>query len=271
MSTREKSIATPLLQVHDLAVSYRSGGERRMALDGASLELYPGERYGLVGESGSGKTTLALTVLGLIEAPGWVEGGQVLFDGRPLLGLPEPQLDELRGGQIGLIFQNAPSSLNPTFTIGAQLVEMLQVHRGLSRALASGQAGEWLERVELPGLAGSYPHQLSVGQAQRAAIALALAPGPRLLIADEPTSALDMTTQARIMRLLRELTGPDGAALLLITHDPGLLAQNVERVGVLHAGRTVEQQAVEALFANPQHPYTRQLIAWLPQVDLQRG
>lgn len=270
MSTREVSTAAPLLQVHDLVVTYHSGRERRAVLNGASLELFPGERYGLVGESGSGKTTLALAVLGLIEAPGKVEGGQVRFGGRPLLELPEADLDQVRGSQIGLIFQNAHSSLNPTFSIGAQLVEMLQVHRRLGRRDARSQARGWLERVGLPGFERSYPHQLSLGQAQRAAIALALAPGPRLLIADEPTSALDVTTQARIMRLLRGLTGPSGAALLLITHDPGLLAQNVSRVGVLHAGRTVEQQSVEALFTNPQHPYTRQLIEALPEFDLPR-
>lgn len=249
-------------------VSYRSNGRRRLALEGASLEIYPGERYGLVGESGSGKTTLALAILGLIAPPGQVEAGEVRFEGRPLLRLPERRLDQLRGGQIGLIFQNAVSSLNPTFSAGAQIAEVLQVHRGFGRARARRQAREWLERVGLGGLERSYPHQLSVGQAQRVAIALALAPGPRLLIADEPTSALDVTVQSRIMQLLRELVGPAGTTLLLITHDLGLLAQTVDRVGVLHAGRTVEQQPVEALFASPQHPYTRQLIESLPQADL---
>lgn len=246
-------------------VSYGANGK---ALDGASLQVFSSEVYGLVGESGSGKTTLALAILGLIEPPGSVDGGQVSFDGRSLRGLSERQLDEVRGGQIGLIFQNARASLNPTFSLESQVAEVLQVHRGFTRAQALRQAATWLARVGLAGFERSYPHQLSSGQAQRAMIALALAPRPQLLIADEPTSALDVTVQSRIMQLIRELTGPAGTTVLLITHDLGLLAQTARRVGVLHAGKVVEQQPVERLFAAPQHEYTRQMIASLPRLEL---
>ncbi len=258
----------PLLEVHGLAVSYRTNSQRRRALDGVDLQVFSGEVYGLVGESGSGKTTLALAILGLIEPPGQVEDGQVTFDGRSLLELSERQLDEVRGGQIGLIFQNARASLNPTFSLGSQLAEVLQVHRGFSRARAKRQAATWLARVGLDGFERNYPHELSSGQAQRAMIALALSPKPQLLIADEPTSALDVTVQSRIVRLIHELTGPAGTTLLLITHDLGLLAQTAQRVGVLHHGRVVEQQPVEQLFAEPQHDYTRQMIAALPRPEL---
>lgn len=265
MPQLEMTTQPPLLEVHDLVVSYGVNGR---ALDGASLQVFSGEVYGLVGESGSGKTTLALAILGLIEPPGSVDSGQVSFDGRLLDGLSEQRLDEVRGGQIGLIFQNARASLNPTFSLGSQVAEVLQVHRGFSRTQAQRQAATWLARVGLAGSENSYPHQLSSGQAQRAMIALALAPKPQLLIADEPTSALDATVQSRIMRLIGELTGPAGTTVLLITHDLGLLAQTAQQVGVLHNGRVVEQQPVDLLFSEPQHEYTRHMIASLPRSPL---
>lgn len=257
-----------LLDVRDLMVSYPVDGGRQRALDGASLQIHGGEIYGLVGESGSGKTTLALAILDLIQPPGQVEAGQVLFAGIPMNARSELELDAVRGGQIGMVFQNALASLNPTFSIGAQIAEVLQVHRRLEPPQARQQAGEWLERVGLDGFSAVYPHQVSGGQAQRAMIALALAPGPRLLIADEPTSALDVTVQSQILDLIRGLTGPAGTAVLLITHDLGVLAHTAQRVGVLHRGRIVEQQPIERLFQTPQHPYTRQLIESLPAVDL---
>lgn len=268
MSGSDALTRVPLLKLQDLVVSYAANGERRRALDRAGLEIFEGEVYGLVGESGSGKTTLAMSVLGLIEPPGRVESGEVIFHGRVLSALDERQLDQVRGRQIGMVFQNALASLNPTFSVGAQIAEVLQVHRGLRRAAARRQAGEWLRRVGLSGFERTYPHQLSSGQAQRAMIALALAPEPQLLIADEPTSALDVTVQSQIVQLIRGLTGPAGTAVLLITHDLGVLSQIAERVGVLYAGQIVEQQPVDQLFLGPQHPYTKRLIQALPNPAL---
>lgn len=261
----------PLLEVADLRTWFPFGGRwvgrRRWikAVDGVSLTLRRGEIFGLVGESGSGKTTLAMSVLGLIEPPGRVESGEVVFRGRVLSALDERQLDQVRGRQIGIVFQNALASLNPTFSVGAQITEVLQVHRGLERAAAKQQASDWLGRVGLNGFERSYPHQLSGGQAQRAMIGLALAPEPQLLIADEPTSALDVTVQSQIMQLMLSLAGPAGTTVLLITHDLGVLAHIAQRVGVLYDGQIVEQQPVDRLFASPQHPYTKRLIQALPK------
>lgn len=256
-----------LLDIRGLTVSYPLDGQRLRPLDGASLQVRTGEIYGLVGESGSGKTTLALALLRLIQPPGRVEAGQVIFGGRSLDELTETEMDRVRGGQIGMVFQNALASLNPTFTIGAQVAEVLQVHRGLRYAEADRRAGQWLEQVGLAGLARAYPHQLSGGQGQRAMIALALAPEPQLLIADEPTSALDVTVQSQILQLIRGLTRTTGITVLLITHDLGVLAQHAQRVGVLYGGKIVEQQSVERLFAQPQHQYTRGLIESLSKLE----
>lgn len=271
MTAKRSSHQRNLLEIHELAVSYASNGRRRRPLDGVSLEIHTGEIYGLVGESGSGKTTLALSILGLIEPPGRFEAGEVVFDGQSLASLAERQLDRLRGAQIGMIFQNALASLNPTFSIGEQIAEVLRLHLRLRRLVAAQQAAEWLDRVGLPGLERAYPHQLSGGQAQRAMIALALAPAPRLLIADEPTSALDVTVQSQILRMIRGLTGPADTTVLLITHDLGILAQFATRVGVLYDGRIVEQQPVEHLFANPQHHYTQRLIQSVLDPELWPG
>ncbi len=257
-----------LLKIRDLVVEYENRRERVRALDGAELSVQPGEIYGLVGESGSGKTTLALAILNLIEPPGEILSGEVIFEGRSLLTIPEHELDRVRGSQIGMVFQNAVSSLNPTFTIGYQVAEMLQVHLGLRRAQAQLEAETWLERVGLPGFARAYPHQLSGGQAQRAMIAIALAPGPKLLVADEPTSALDVTLQSQILRLIRRLTAEQGTTVMLITHDLGVIAQLAERVGVMHEGRVVEEVPVRQLFAQPSHPFTKQLIA---SIDLSKS
>ncbi len=257
-----------LLKIRDLVIEYENRRERVRALDGAELSVQPGEIYGLVGESGSGKTTLALAILNLIEPPGEILSGEVIFEGRSLLTIPEHELDRVRGSQIGMVFQNAVSSLNPTFTIGYQVAEMLQVHLDLRRAQAQLEAETWLERVGLPGFARAYPHQLSGGQAQRAMIAIALAPGPKLLVADEPTSALDVTLQSQILRLIRRLTAEQGTTVMLITHDLGVIAQLAERVGVMHKGRVVEEVPVRQLFAQPSHPFTKQLIA---SIDLSKS
>ena len=256
-----------LLEIRDLVVEYENKRERVRALRGAELSVRPGEIYGLVGESGSGKTTLALAILDLIEPPGEILSGEVIFGGAPLLTIPEDELGLVRGSQIGMVFQNAASSLNPTFTIGSQVAEVLQVHLDLRRAQAKLEAESWLERVGLPRLARAYPHQLSGGQAQRAMIAIALAPGPKLLVADEPTSALDVTLQSQILKLIRGLTAEQGTAVLLISHDLGVIANMAERVGVMFEGQVVEEVPVRQLFAEPAHPFSQQLIASIELTD----
>ena len=256
-----------LLEIRDLVVEYENKRERVRALRGAELSVRPGEIYGLVGESGSGKTTLALAILDLVEPPGEILSGEVIFEGASLLAMPEDKLDLIRGSQIGMVFQNAASSLNPTFTIGYQVAEVIQVHRDLRRLQAKQAAENWLEQVGLPGLAGAYPHQLSGGQAQRAMIAIALAPGPKLLIADEPTSSLDMTLQSQILHLIRQLTVEQGTAVMLITHDLGVIANMAERVGVMYKGQVVEEVPVRQLFAEPAHPFSQQLIASIELTD----
>ncbi len=256
-----------LLEIRDLVVEYENKRERVRALRGAELSVRPGEIYGLVGESGSGKTTLALAILDLVEPPGEILSGEVIFEGASLLAMPEDKLDLIRGSQIGMVFQNAASSLNPTFTIGYQVAEVIQVHRDLRRPQAKQAAENWLEQVGLPGLAGAYPHQLSGGQAQRAMIAIALAPGPKLLIADEPTSSLDMTLQSQILHLIRQLTVEQGTAVMLITHDLGVIANMAERVGVMYKGQVVEEVPVRQLFAEPAHPFSQQLIASIELTD----
>ena len=260
-----------LLKIRNLVVEFENKRERIRALNGAELSVLAGEIYGLVGESGSGKTTLALAILNLIEPPGRILSGEVVFDGESLLTMPEAQLDRVRGAQIGIVFQNAASSLNPTFTIGYQVAEMLQVHLGHRRAQAKLEAESWLERVGLPGSAGAYPHQLSGGQAQRAMIAVALAPGPKLLVADEPTSALDVTLQSQILDLIRDLTVERSTAVMLITHDLGVIASVAERVGVMYQGQVVEEVPVHQLFAEPSHPFSRQLIDSIDLTRWERG
>ena len=251
----------PLLSIRDLTVEFKSEHATVRALDGAALSVHAGEIYGLVGESGSGKTTLALSILDLIEPPGEIVGGEVIFEGASLLTIPERELDRVRGAEIGMVFQNAASSLNPTFTVGYQVAEMLQVHRDLKRSQARREAETWLARVGLAGWAGEYPHKLSGGQSQRAMIAIALAPEPKLLIADEPTSALDVTLQSQILELIKQLATEQNAAVMLITHDLGVIASMAERVGVMYEGRVVEERPVHQLFAAPSHPFTQQLIA----------
>jgi len=259
-----------LLRIRDLVVEFENRRERVRALNGAELSVYAGEIYGLVGESGSGKTTLALAILDLIEPPGEIKRGEVIFEGASLLAMPEDELDLVRGSQIGMVFQNAASSLNPTFTIGYQVAEVIQVHRHLRRPQAKQAAENWLEQVGLPGLAGAYPHQLSGGQAQRAMIAIALAPGPKLLIADEPTSALDVTLQSQILELIRGLAAEQGTAVMLITHDLGVIANMAERVGVMYKGQVVEEVPVRQLFAEPEHPFSQQLIGSIELTDRSR-
>ena len=253
-----------LLSVADLTVRY--GGSSRRALDGVSFDLDEREVLGVVGESGSGKTTLGTALLGLLPS-GATATGSVTFGGVELIGAPEKQLRPLRGRRLSTIMQNASTALNPSFTVGHQLTAVLRKHHGLSRDQARREAVEWLTKVGIPAPESrlrSFPHTLSGGMNQRVAIAMALALQPQMVIADEPTSALDVTVQAAVLRLLRRLIDDSSSAMVLITHDLGVVAQLCSKVIVMNAGEIVEQADVAALFADPQHPYTRRLLAALP-------
>ncbi|QLH24309.1 ABC transporter ATP-binding protein [Streptomyces sp. Rer75] len=261
-----------LLRIDDLHVEIpaRDGDRRRAvhALDGVSLDLAPGEALGLVGESGCGKTMTALSVLGLLPGGARITGGSVAFAGTVLASAPEPVLRGVRGNTIGMVFQDPLTSLNPTMAIGAQVAEPLLLHKGVGKAEAWRRAEEMLRLVGLPKPGErlrSYPHQLSGGMRQRVALAMALICEPALLIADEPTTALDVTTQAQILELIDELRARLGMALILVTHDLGVIARRVDRVAVMYAGRTVERAGVRALFAAPRHRYTQALFAALPE------
>jgi oligopeptide transport system ATP-binding protein len=246
-----------LLSIRDLVVDY--GATR--AVDGVSFELEPGATLGIAGESGSGKSQTALAILGLQR--GARVGGSIVFDGSELAGATDDQLNRVRGARIGMVFQDPMTSLNPYRTIGAQLAEVLQVHRGATRSEALASATRMLDAVriaEAPRRLGQYPHQLSGGLRQRVMIAGALLCRPRLLIADEPTTALDMTVQAQLIDLLAELQRDLGMALLLISHDFGVLAELCARLLVFHRGRIVEAGATTALLARPEHPYTQGLL-----------
>ena len=264
----------PLLEVKELHTEFRTGAGVVHAVDGISYTVDPGETVAIVGESGSGKSVGALSILRLIpDPPGRITGGQVLFDGRDLMGLSEEQMRRVRGGDIGMVFQEPMTSLNPVLTIGRQITETLEQHRGMDRAAADRRA------VELLGLVGiadanrrleQYPHQLSGGMRQRIMIAIALACDPKMIIADEPTTALDVTIQAQILELMQKLTQRLGVALIIITHNLGVVARYAQRVNVMYAGRIVESGAAAALYHNPRHPYTIALLRSVPRLDRPR-
>jgi peptide/nickel transport system ATP-binding protein len=264
----------PLLRVRDLQTYFitgRGGGTAR-AVDGVSFDLYPGETLGIVGESGCGKTVTSLSILRLIpEPPGHIRPGSYIeFDGRNLLTLAADELRAIRGNRIAMIFQEPMTSLNPVFTVGDQIAEAAIVHQRLSRQRARTRA---IEMLRLVGIADpetrvdDYPHQLSGGMRQRVMIAMALVCGPQVLIADEPTTALDVTIQAQILELLEKLQAGLGMAIVLITHDLGVVAGTADRVVVMYAGQVVETAATPELFARPQHPYTEGLLASIPRID----
>jgi oligopeptide/dipeptide ABC transporter ATP-binding protein len=258
-----------LLEVRGLEIAFPAGAGELSVVAGAHLEIGRGEIVGLVGESGSGKSLTALAVLGLVPAPGRIRAGSIRFDGRELVGLSERELRPLRGGRIGLIFQEPSAALNPVLTIGTQIVEAIRAHREVSRREARERARELLALLAVPDPArrlGEYPHQLSGGQRQRALAAIALAAGPELLIADEPTTALDVTVQAQVLELLTRLRRELGLAILLITHDLAVVAETCDRAIVMYAGRPVEAAPVGTLFDTPAHPYTRALLASLPRL-----
>jgi peptide/nickel transport system ATP-binding protein len=259
--------ASALLEIEALSTQFLGEDSVVRAVDGVSLSIAPGETLGLVGESGCGKSVTALSVMRLLPKNGRVVAGAVRFDGQDLLTLSETEMRAIRGNRIAMIFQEPMSSLNPVHTIGAQIAESVRIHKDASRGAALARAEEMLRLVRIPDAAHrlrDYPHQLSGGMRQRAMIAMALACSPELLIADEPTTALDVTIQAQILRLMLELKERIGAAILLITHDLGVVAETCQRVVVMYAGRVVEEAPVEGLFDAPAHPYTRGLMNSMP-------
>jgi oligopeptide/dipeptide ABC transporter ATP-binding protein len=263
--------AAPLLSVRDLVVEFPTAAGPVRPVDGVSFDIGRGEVVALVGESGSGKSMTSLAIARLLARPGRIASGGVFFDGQPLHTLDESAMQQIRGARIGMIFQEPMSSLNPLLTVGEQVAESLRVHRGLSRAAAWARAGELLKLVEIPSphdRLHDWPHRFSGGMRQRVMIAIALACEPQLLIADEPTTALDVTIQGQILALLERLRTELGLAVLLITHDLGVVAQAADRALVMYAGRIVERAPVEALFARPAHPYTRALLASMPSIDV---
>jgi microcin C transport system ATP-binding protein len=259
-----------LLQIKDFSVAFRQGERETLAVDRISFEIKKGETVAVVGESGSGKSVTGLSVLRLLPASAHHPSGEVLFQGRDLLKLSEQEMRSVRGNDVTMVFQEPMTSLNPLHTIGQQIVEMLEVHRGMSGAEARARVVELLTEVGIPNPAerlGSYPHQLSGGQRQRVMIALALANEPDLFVADEPTTALDVTVQAQILKLLKELQGRLGMAMLFITHDLKIVRKIADRVCVMKEGKIVEQGPVEDIFNNPQHPYTKALLAAEPKIQ----
>ncbi|WP_088289789.1 ABC transporter ATP-binding protein [Kineosporia sp. A_224] len=265
----------PLLAVDDLSVTFTRRGRRDVrAVDGVSFAIRPGETVGLVGESGSGKSVTALAVMGLLPGRGVRVGGSVRLEGEELLGASDDRLRDLRGREMAMVFQDPMTSLNPVVSIGVQVTEVLRRHRDMTREQASVEAASLLRRVGIPDPVRrlkDYPHQLSGGMRQRALIASALACRPRLLICDEPTTALDVTIQAQILDLLRQLVRESGTALLMITHDLGVVAGLCDTVHVMYSGRVVESAPRRPLFGSPRHPYTGGLLASIPRLDAPRG
>ncbi len=260
-----------LLQVRDLRTHFRTDDGVVRAVDGVSFSVARGEAVGIVGESGSGKSVTNLTLMGLIPTPpGEIVSGEAVFEGRDLLKLPRSQLRTIRGRKVSMIFQDPMTSLNPFLTIGRQMTEGMETHMGLSHEEALAEAVRWLERVGIPKpeeRLPSYPHQFSGGMRQRVMIAMALSCKPELLIADEPTTALDVTIQAQILDLLRSLQRELGMALILITHNLGVVAGMCHRVLVMYAGRVVEEASLRDLFKSPRHPYTLGLLKSVPRLD----
>jgi len=260
----------PLLDVQNLRTHFYTRDGIVRAVDGVSFSVDPGETLAIVGESGCGKSVTSLSILRLIASPpGRIVEGSIRFEGRELLALSEAEMRDVRGNRISMVFQEPMTSLNPVLTIGHQIAETLTLHRGLSRRDALARAVDMLRLVNIPEperRVAQYPHQLSGGMRQRVMIAMALACDPRLLIADEPTTALDVTIQAQILDLMRRLKEKTGAAIVLITHDLGVVAEMAQRVVVMYAGRKVEEAPVEALFEKPRHPYTRGLLNSIPRL-----
>ena len=265
-------MSEPLLRVESLRTGFATAGGLLRAVDGVDLELDAGGTLGVVGESGSGKSVTALSVMRLVDRPGRIEpGSRILFEGRDLAELGETEMGRIRGNDISMIFQEPMTSLNPVFTVGDQIAEAVQLHQGLGKKDAVARAVEMMQLVGIPSAdkrVGDYPHQMSGGMRQRVMIAMALSCNPKLLIADEPTTALDVTVQAQILELMKDLRERLGMAILLITHDLGVVAEMVDEVAVMYAGRIVERGPVADVFAEPQHPYTEALLRSIPRVGM---
>ncbi|MGW3324324.1 ABC transporter ATP-binding protein [Streptomyces virginiae] len=263
-----------LLEVRDLHVEFKTRDGVAKAVNGVNYSVAEGETLAVLGESGSGKSVTAQAVMGILDMPpGRIAGGEILFKGKDLLTMKEEQRRKIRGAEMAMIFQDALSSLNPVLSVGAQLGEMYEVHRGMSRKDAKGKAVELMDRVKIPAAkerVGDYPHQFSGGMRQRIMIAMALALEPSLIIADEPTTALDVTVQAQVMDLLAELQHELNMGLILITHDLGVVADVADKIAVMYAGRIVEAAPVHEIYKAPAHPYTRGLLDSIPRLD-QKG
>ncbi|MFI6001815.1 ABC transporter ATP-binding protein [Streptomyces sp. NPDC051366] len=263
-----------LLEVRDLHVEFRTRDGVAKAVNGVNYSVDEGETLAVLGESGSGKSVTAQAVMGILDVPpGRIAGGEILFKGRNLLKMKEEERRKIRGADMAMIFQDALSSLNPVLSVGAQLGEMYEVHRGMSRKDAKAKAVELMDRVKIPAAkdrVGDYPHQFSGGMRQRIMIAMAMALEPSLIIADEPTTALDVTVQAQVMDLLAELQRELNMGLILITHDLGVVADVADKIAVMYAGRIVEAAPVHEIYAAPAHPYTRGLLDSIPRLD-QKG
>jgi peptide/nickel transport system ATP-binding protein len=267
--TELKPAATPLLEVRDLSIVFDTRHGPLTAVDRISFSLAPGEILGVVGESGAGKSLTGTAIIGLLERPGRIAGGEILFEGSRIDNLSREQMRRLRGKKIGAIFQDPLTSLNPLFTVGHQLVETIQTHLDLNRAQARGRAIELLAEVGIPApdkRVDHYPHQFSGGMRQRVVIALALCANPKLVIADEPTTALDVSIQAQILALLKKMCREHGAAVILVTHDMGVIAETADRVAVMYSGRLAEIGTVEQVIKHPRHPYSSGLMGSIPVI-----
>jgi oligopeptide transport system ATP-binding protein len=261
----------PLLQIKGLKTVFNIEHGTVKAVDGISFDLQEGETLGLVGESGCGKSVSALSIMGLIPSPpGKVVSGEVIFNGRDLLKMSPEERRKIRGNEIAMIFQEPMTSLNPVLTIGRQVIEPLMLHKGQSKDTARKNGIELLQRVKIPGAAlrmTAFPHQFSGGMRQRVMIAMGLSCNPKIIIADEPTTALDVTIQAQLLRLMKGLTREFGTALIIITHNLGIVAKYADRVNVMYAGKIIEKATAKRLYADPRHPYTIGLLASVPRLD----
>ena len=259
-----------ILEVRDLRVEFPTRRGTLVALDSVSFSIEPGEVLGVVGESGAGKSMTGAAIIGLLEPPGRIAGGQILLQGKRIDNLRYEQMRRIRGREIGAIFQDPLTTLNPLYTVGDQLIETMVTHLPISPAEATRRAVEWLEMVGIPAAAQrvqSYPHEFSGGMRQRVVIALALCAEPKLIVADEPTTALDVSIQAQVIALLKGLAREKGTAMMLVTHDMGVIAETADRVAVMYAGRIAEIGPVRDVVQNPQHPYTAGLMASIPPLD----
>ncbi|KAB1187090.1 MULTISPECIES: ABC transporter ATP-binding protein [Haloferax] len=273
-TTETRQQGEPILSVENLRTAFYTDKEVIRAVDGISFDIHRGETVGIVGESGSGKSVTARSIMRLVDNPGRIENGRIMYDGEDLLDKNPKQMRAIRGGSIAMVFQDPLTSLNPVYTVGNQIKEALRLHRGMSGSKATREAIELLEAVGIPDAhrrVREYPHQFSGGMRQRAVIAMALACDPELLICDEPTTALDVTIQAQILELLEELQEERDLAIMFITHDMGVIAEIADRVNVMYAGEIVESAPVVELFESPKHPYTQGLLNSIPGQGLEEG